>query len=133
MNPSVGASGFRASAYREGVPAGASSSTRRSPLSSHHADVSADVIDFLVTVEITRNSPWLPQDLENKPYTTQGVAIAHADPLMPLQIRDLRVLSDLFERDDIDDITNNICDRLSQLYPEPCWDENPYEFLREFL
>ncbi|WP_347607579.1 hypothetical protein [Trichormus azollae] len=39
----------------------------------------------------------------------------------------------LFERDDSDEIEAEIDSKLLWLVPEPCWEDNPFEFLREFL
>ncbi len=57
----------------------------------------------------------------------------YADPISPLRERDLQALSELFYRDDIRDIETDITQMLLNLLPEPCWEENLFEFLREFL
>jgi hypothetical protein len=58
---------------------------------------------------------------------------AHAPPLSPLRERDLRALDAWFDREDIDEITNEVDCVLRWLWPEPCWDEEPFEFLRDYL
>ena len=65
--------------------------------------------------------------------TSKGFGGAHASPLIELQFRDVKVLHELFEREEIDEIIDNIQDRLAQLYPEPYWDEALYESLNELL
>lgn len=50
-----------------------------------------------------------------------------------LKERDWEALILLFERDDSDEIEAEIDSKLLWLVPEPCWEDNPFEFLREFL
>jgi hypothetical protein len=58
---------------------------------------------------------------------------AHAAPLAPLRERDWTEIALLFDRQDSDEIEADVISKLSMLHPEPCWDEDPYEFLSEFL
>lgn len=67
------------------------------------------------------------------PKTSKGFGGTHASPLIDLEFRDLKVLHELFEMEEIDEIINNVQDRLDQLYPEPYWDETSDESLNEFL
>ena len=57
----------------------------------------------------------------------------HAPPLMPLKERDFKALAKLFDRPDSIEIENDINNTLDLMVPEPSWDEDPYEFLREYL
>jgi len=57
----------------------------------------------------------------------------YADPLSPLRERDVQALSQWFQRDDMYTIEADINQMLIQLLPEPCWDEETFDFLREFL
>ncbi|MBD2570917.1 MULTISPECIES: hypothetical protein [Nostocaceae] len=50
-----------------------------------------------------------------------------------LRERDWEALILLFDRDDSDEIEAEIKSKLVWLVPEPCWEDNPFEFLREFL
>jgi hypothetical protein len=50
-----------------------------------------------------------------------------------LRERDWEALKSLFDRDDGEEIEADIKHKLSWLVPEPCWEDNPFEFLREFL
>lgn len=50
-----------------------------------------------------------------------------------LRKRDWEALESLFDRDDGEEIEADIKNKLSWLVPEPCWEENPFEFLQEFL
>jgi hypothetical protein len=42
-------------------------------------------------------------------------------------------MAELFERGDCDEIENDINRKLQKIYPEPCWEDDPYDFLREYL
>jgi hypothetical protein len=57
----------------------------------------------------------------------------YADPLEALKERDLFSLAHLFQRDDIYDIEADLNQMLLRLLPAPCWEEDPFEFLQEFL
>ncbi|HEY9859796.1 MAG TPA: hypothetical protein V6D16_09835, partial [Candidatus Obscuribacterales bacterium] len=58
---------------------------------------------------------------------------SYAAPLAPMRERDLTALGGLFEREDIHDIETDIIRNLLTRWPEPCWDDEPFEFLQEFL
>lgn len=51
----------------------------------------------------------------------------------PVRDRDLRVLIDWFTHDGIGDIEADIRHYLRQLMPEPCWEDDPFDFLQEYL
>ncbi len=53
--------------------------------------------------------------------------------LMPLKNRDWKVLVELFERADIEEIEANIHSNLLMMIPEPCWEDDPFDFLSEYL
>uniref|UniRef100_A0A0C1NG61 Uncharacterized protein n=1 Tax=Tolypothrix bouteillei VB521301 TaxID=1479485 RepID=A0A0C1NG61_9CYAN len=57
----------------------------------------------------------------------------HASPLIALKKRDWKALRDLFHREDIDEIEAEINKTLLFLIPEPCWEDDPFDFLREYL
>lgn len=57
----------------------------------------------------------------------------HAQPISPLRERDINALSDLFQRADMFEVEADINSRLLQLLPEPCWEDDPFDFVREFL
>nr|WP_238178516.1 hypothetical protein [Calothrix sp. 336/3] len=57
----------------------------------------------------------------------------HAPPLMELKERDWKAMVELFERKDSDDIEADINSNLKFLFPEPCWEEEPFDFLQEYL
>ncbi|MBW4484341.1 MAG: hypothetical protein KME14_17530 [Tildeniella torsiva UHER 1998/13D] len=66
-------------------------------------------------------------------YSLADAAPQLANPLAPLRDRDRAALSELFTHDHMATIESDILTRLSYLVPEPPWDVEPYEFLREFL
>jgi hypothetical protein len=57
----------------------------------------------------------------------------NVSPFNSLRERDWEALISLFDRDDSDEIEREIKSKLLWLVPEPCWEDNPFEFLREFL
>jgi hypothetical protein len=56
-----------------------------------------------------------------------------ASSLTSLRERDLTALIELFDRDDGDEIETDIHANLLWLIPEPCWEDDPFDFLREYL
>jgi hypothetical protein len=57
----------------------------------------------------------------------------HAAPLMPLKDRDLEVLADFFEDERIHEIEADVIRNLLIRWPEPCWEEEPLQFLQDYL
>lgn len=56
-----------------------------------------------------------------------------AAPLSPLRDRDLRALSELFLTDTMSEIEADVAQLLIRLQPEPCWEDDPFAFLQDFL
>jgi hypothetical protein len=67
------------------------------------------------------------------PTTSPSLAIGHADPLAPLRPGDSAALEDLFVSDRIQEITLDVLQYLARTYPEPCWEDEPYEFLHGYV
>ena len=65
--------------------------------------------------------------------TSPSLDVHHASPLAPLRRRDSQALDDFFESDRIQDIALDIHRYLARIYPEPCWEDEPYEFLRGYI
>jgi hypothetical protein len=57
----------------------------------------------------------------------------HSPPSNSLRQRDWKALLELFDRDDVDEIEADVHGSLLLLPPEPCWEDDPFDFLREFL
>ncbi|MEH1910576.1 hypothetical protein [Nostoc sp.] len=57
----------------------------------------------------------------------------YAPSLTFLRERDWTALIELFDRDDGDEIEADIHSSLFWLIPEPCWEDDPFDFLREYL
>jgi hypothetical protein len=57
----------------------------------------------------------------------------YADPLEPMRERDLEALAQWFHREDMLTMETDINQMLLHLLPEPCWEENPFDFLNDFL
>lgn len=58
-----------------------------------------------------------------------GSSLAHASPLSPLRKRDQAALAEYFERENIQEIALDVHRYLAQIYPEPCWEDEPWDFL----
>ncbi len=58
---------------------------------------------------------------------------SYAAPLAPLRVRDGQELSTFFDRADMDSIEADILNLLSHLFPEPCWEDDLFEFLQDLL
>ncbi len=50
-----------------------------------------------------------------------------------LRRRDWHELAAMFDLEDINDIEADILSHLDRLWPEPCWEEDPFDFLRDYL
>lgn len=57
----------------------------------------------------------------------------YAPSLTSLRERDWTALIELFYREDSDEIEADINRSLFWLIPEPCWEDDPFDFLREYL
>ncbi len=57
----------------------------------------------------------------------------HAAPLSPLRDRDVVALGQWFDRADMEVIEADLAHCLLALWPAPCWEDDPFEFLEEFL
>lgn len=58
---------------------------------------------------------------------------SYAAALMPLRERDMKVLAEMFRQDAIEEIEADIIHLLLKIYPEPCWEDDPFDFLQEYL
>ncbi len=91
------------------------------------AQLSGQSLSFLVAAQALQ---W-PGDHEL--VIARRVEEFHAEPLSPLRSRDLVELIGLFQQANMGEIEADLQRYLSLLCPEPCWEEDPLEFLREFL
>ncbi len=60
----------------------------------------------------------------------------HAAPLMPLRQRDMQVMAEIFEQaslEAMDAIEADVLAHLAKLSPEPCWEDEPFDFLQDYL
>ncbi len=67
------------------------------------------------------------------PFTLEPAAASpvpeHAPPLSPLRLRDLQAMADLFHQPHMDEIEADILRNLGWRFPEPCWEDDPLDFL----
>lgn len=79
-------------------------------------------------------NPWRNVTTQLTRSTAKSSLLAdHAAPLSPMRDRDVTELSDLFDRDDMHDLEQDVNHHLIRLFPEPCWEENGLAFLQEHL
>lgn len=57
----------------------------------------------------------------------------HADPLAPLRSQDELALEAIFEDTQVEEIFTDVYARLQQLYPEPCWEDDSFKFLSDYV
>jgi hypothetical protein len=65
--------------------------------------------------------------------TSPSLDVYHASPLAPLRQRDSQALENFFDSDRIQDVALDIHRYLARMYPEPCWEDEPYDFLRGYI
>lgn len=96
-------------------------------------------VEALTELEALRRAAYLGEQQKQRGHSIRqekasSASIEHyADPLSPLKQRDLTALAALFQREDIYTIEVDISYVLLRLLPEPCWEEDPFEFLKDFL
>ncbi|MEO0539506.1 MAG: hypothetical protein AAFZ80_01430 [Cyanobacteria bacterium P01_A01_bin.105] len=79
---------------------------------------------------------WPVSDAQDKAEADDGLPIIsrlYAEPLAPLRDRDEVALNDVFQTEHIEDAVNDVQNRLSHLHPEPCWEDDPYDFLHGYV
>lgn len=65
--------------------------------------------------------------------TESSRLINHASPLSSLTERDLEALAAMFEPEDAAEVEAELAHYLNLMCPEPCWEEDPFDFLRDYL
>ncbi|XWK86050.1 MAG: hypothetical protein U7127_17710 [Phormidium sp.] len=59
--------------------------------------------------------------------------VNHAPPLSSLRERDLQALAEMFEPEDAAEVEAELAHYLNLMCPEPCWEEDPFDFLHDYL
>lgn len=59
--------------------------------------------------------------------------VHHASPLSSLTERDLEALASMFDPDDTEEVEAELSHYLDLMCPEPCWEEDPFDFLSDYL
>lgn len=78
-------------------------------------------------------SPPHPAPCDSAIVPTASYGADHANPLAPLRKRDSIALAEFFDKEDIQEISMDVHRYLSRIYPEPCWEDEPYEFLHGYI
>ncbi len=79
------------------------------------------------------DNPWREVSDAIRPEDAPAPSFDHAQPISPIRDRDFKELADWFDREDMAEIEEDINHQLLMLFPEPCWEDNHFEFLREHL
>lgn len=58
---------------------------------------------------------------------------SYAAPLSPLRMQDIQELAVFFDGDDMPSLEEDMLNMLDRLLPEPCWEDNPFDFLGDFI
>ena len=58
---------------------------------------------------------------------------SYAAPLSPLRMQDIQELAVFFDGDDMPSLEEDMLNMLARLLPEPCWEDNPFDFLGDFI
>lgn len=104
---------------------------------NHRDPFLAKLVDF--SLRATASPPprhwrhFLPSESEDIIPTGFSAVIMSAEPLSGLKERDNKALAELFEREDVEDINADIMGCLSFLYPAPCWEDDPFDFLEGYV
>ncbi|MFB2839090.1 hypothetical protein [Floridanema evergladense] len=59
--------------------------------------------------------------------------VSHAAPLSSLRERDLQALAEVFEPENAAEVEAELNHYLNLMCPAPCWEEDHFDFLREYL
>lgn len=65
--------------------------------------------------------------------TSPSLEVHHASPLAQMRDGDSEALDAFFDTDRIQDITLDVHRYLARMYPEPCWEDEPFEFLHGYI
>lgn len=88
-----------------------------------HEDFPSELIRF--SSQVAANTPSLRRSRRDRKANTTS--------LIPMNGQDLKALTSLFDREDVEEIVADVNNSLRSLLPEPCWDDNPFGFLGEYL
>jgi len=77
--------------------------------------------------------PLTSRDTYSSPKAEKLEGFSLLDAVIPLRQRDEQVLIELFRQEGIEAIEADIACNLLCRCPEPCWEDDPFEFLREYL
>ncbi|AFY38135.1 hypothetical protein Lepto7376_1807 [[Leptolyngbya] sp. PCC 7376] len=82
-------------------------------------------------IDLIRFSIQAEQRKPRKQRPSQNTYISpHAAPLISINRRDVTTLDELFLRDDITEIANEISIVLEQILPTPCWEDDPFDVVK---
>lgn len=87
-----------------------------------------------VADRLSRSPRFRKLDRTNTQVKTESSRLVnHATPLSSLTERDLEALAAMFEPEDATEVEAELAHYLNLMCPEPCWEEDPFDFLRDYL
>ncbi|MCY7393489.1 MAG: hypothetical protein LH647_18935 [Leptolyngbyaceae cyanobacterium CAN_BIN12] len=120
-----------------------SSVSDRSVVPSTHPRSPLGLQDNISDLQALRQTAYLGEQQKRRSGSIRKEAIASFDiaqpvgnfaaPLSPLRERDLAALSALFSTDTMSAIEADVAQLLIRLQPEPCWEDDPFAFLQNFV
>jgi hypothetical protein len=90
-----------------------------------------DLIEFSIKAETIKAAKGVFQDSISA--SSYDLRHYYAAPIISINYRDLAALAELFRRDDMEEIASNIQNMLLTFSPVPCWEDDPLDFLAEYL
>lgn len=125
-------------------------SARRSPVKFQDASLDrlsaqrspVDRQENVSELQALRQTAYLGEQQKRRSGSIRKAAIASFDiaqplgfaaPLSPLRERDLAALSELFLTDQMSAVEADVHQLLIRLQPEPCWEDDAFNSLQDFL
>lgn len=95
-----------------------------------HSTTSADAVTNARRLRVRHKTSPVAKTTEQ---TSPSLKVSHASPLAPLRSQDAKALESFFESEHIQETVLDIHRYIARIYPEPCWEDEPYEFLHGLI
>jgi hypothetical protein len=92
-------------------------------------DVPILPLKSFLTADTVADNPWRDVSQVLRAEDIPLPEFEHAQPVSAIRDRDLKELSDWFDREDVAEIEEDLNRHLLMLFPEPCWEDQISEFL----
>lgn len=124
------------SSSNDGVAPAEQLSVMRADAMAHPATVSSRIGSPSTRQPDLLENPWKhvkPAPTRPRLTTLTDFSGGHAAPLSPLRDRDLKEMTQWFATEEMGEIERDITRCLLMLWPEPCWEDDAFEFLQDYL